>query len=62
MEECLGVNGRQLFVWVHLIWKTENMGHWCNVLLYDRFYGRPSHFDNGFINLSCILYQTTTKK
>ena len=46
MEECLGVNGRQLFVWVHLIWKRENMGHWCNVLLYNRFYGRPCHFNN----------------
>ena len=28
---------------------------WCNVLLYNTFYGRPYNFHNGLIKLSCIL-------
>ena len=41
MEECLGVNGGQLFV--------------GNVLLYNTFSRRARKFCNGLINLLCIL-------
>ena len=56
MDECLGVNGRQLFVPVIVIWKSENMCYWCNVLflLQNRFDVRSCHFCNGLIKLSCI--------
>ena len=41
-EECLGGNARPVSVTLtstsysmsglHVMWETENMGHWCNVL------------------------------
>ena len=47
MEECLGANGRQLFV----IWKSDSMCCWCNVVLQNTFYGRPCNFRS----VPCIL-------
>ena len=37
MVECLEVNGRQLFVRVDCVFKSENMC-WCCVLLYIIIY------------------------
>ena len=42
--------------WI-VIWKSENMYCWCNVLLHNTYYGRPCHFRNGLIKLSYILYE-----
>ena len=57
MEECLGVNGRQLFVRVDCnLEEREHVLLVQNVLLYNIFYGRASNFRNGLIKLSCTLY------
>ena len=43
MEECLGLNGRWLFVQV----ESENMCCWCNVCLFFFF----------FVVVVCVLWQ-----
>ena len=56
MDECLGVNGRQLLCLLIVIWKSENMCYWRNVLflLQNTFYVRSCNFCNGLIKLCCI--------
>ena len=35
--------------------KSESTSRLYSVLLHNAFYGRPCHFQNGLIKLSCIL-------
>ena len=52
------MGGSCLCKWI-VIWKSRNMCCWRNVLLYNKFYGRPCHFCNGLMKLSCILHQVS---
>ena len=64
MDECVGVNGRQhLCLWI-VIWKSENMCYWCNVLFLfqNTFYVGSCNFCNGLIKLSCISCKNEMKK
>ena len=57
MEECLGVNGRQLSARVDCnLEEREHVLLVQNVLLYNIFYGKPCIFSNGLRKLSCNLY------
>ena len=56
-EECLGMNGKQLFMRVYCILEephSENTG--VTSYYTKHFYNRPCHFCNGLIRLSSILW------
>ena len=59
MEECLGVNGMQLFGQVD--YNLEEREHellvqcFLFLFLYNTLYSRPCHFRNGLMKLFCVL-------
>ena len=51
LEDCLG--GSCLCQGI-VIWKSENMCCWCDVLLYNTFDARPCHFHSVLIKLGLV--------
>ena len=52
------MGGSCLCKWI-VIWKSDNMCCWCNVLLYYMFYGRLCNFHNGLTKLCCVFIDSS---